>query len=291
LAPPLPICHLNGEYLPLAEARISPLDRGFLYADGVYEVVPVYAGRPFRYREHLHRLANSLTALQMRNPHDDAGWRRLFATLIERNGAGDLYVYLQVTRGAENGRNHAPLPNHLSPTVFAFCAPWPVKPAQRLALGMACVTAEDPRWARCDIKSVALLPNILLRQLAVDADAGETILLKGGRLTEASASAVHVVRQGELLTPARSQRLLPGTTRSAVEELARSCAIPCRDAAISEADLRGADEILLSAATREIDAVTQLDGKPVGSGKPGPVTLRLQQAFADLKAQLRNTAW
>ena len=191
------------------------------------------------------------------------------------NGGGDLYVYLQVSRGAEYGRNHAPLPE-VEPTVFAFCAPLPVTTDEQLERGVACITAEDSRWARCDIKSVALLANVLLRQQAVEAGAAETILLRDGWLTDASASGVHVVSNGEILTPPRSHRLLPGTTRGLIEELAAANGLPCRSAPVSEAALRGADEIWVSAATRGVLPVTRLDGAPVGAGKPGPVWKRMR---------------
>src|SRR5487761_848356 len=265
MADPFPICFLNGEYLPLTEARISPLDRGFLYGDGVYEVMPVYGGRPFRLEAHCARLTRSLGEIRMDDPLDRAQWCDIFAALIARNGGSDQYIYWQVTRGAERGRNHAPLPD-IPRTLFAFCVPLPVASPAVLEKGVSCVTADDTRWARCDIKSVALLANVLLRQLAVDAGAAETILLRNGELMEASASTVQVVIGGELRTPPNSRRILPGTTRGAVEELAARVGLPYRAAAISEAELRGADEIWICAATREVQPVTMLDGRPVGTG-------------------------
>ena len=290
MADPLPVCHLNGEFLALRDARISPLDRGFLFADGVYEVMPVFAGRPFRFGPHFDRLARSLAEIRMRDPHDREGWRTLVAELIERNGGGDQYVYLQVTRGAEYGRNHAPLPD-LPPTVFAYCAPLPRPPAEHLRHGIACVTAEDTRWSRCDIKSVALLANVLLRQLACDVGAQETILLRDGLLTDASASTVHVVRGGVLRTPPDSRWILPGTTRSVVEELATRIGLPWEAAQVSEAELHAADEIWLAAATREVSSVTRLDGKPVGAGEPGPQFRRLRAAFDEMKRKLASQPW
>src|SRR5689334_15575102 len=218
MAEPFPICYLNGQYLPIDEARISPFDRGFLYSDGAYEVMPVYGGRPFRFEAHADRLTRSLAEIKMEDPHTRAEWRNLISTLISRNGGGNQYVYWQVTRGAEFGRNHAPLPK-IPRTVFAFCAPLPVTTAATLEKGVACLTTEDTRWARCDLKSVSLLANILLRQQAVDAGAAEIILLKDGQLREASSSAVHVVIGGAILSPPRSQAILPGTTRSAMEEV------------------------------------------------------------------------
>jgi D-alanine transaminase len=290
MAEPLPICHLNGEWLPLREARISPLDRGFLYADGVYEVMPVFAGRPFRFAEHFDRLARSLRELRMRDPHSRAQWRDLVARLVERNGGGDQYVYLQVSRGAEYGRNHAPLPQ-VEPTVFAFCAPLPCPTPEQVTRGIACITAIDTRWARCDIKSVALLANVLLRQLAVDAGAQETILLRDGMLTDASASTVHIVISQVLVTPPDSNLILPGTTRQVVEELADRTGLRRETRPVTEAELRSADEIWLAAATRNISSVTLLDGKPVGTGRPGPLWQRLSREFDALRSELAAQPW
>ncbi len=290
MAEPLPICYLNGEFLPLRDARISPLDRGFLYSDGVYEVMPVYGGRPFRFEAHAQRLTRSLAGIRMEDPHTRAQWRELISTLISRNGGGDQYIYWQVTRGAEFGRNHAPLPK-IPRTVFAFCAPLPVTPAAVLESGVECVTAQDTRWAQCDIKSVSLLANVLLRQLAVDANAAETILLRDGELMEASASAVHIVSGGVIISPPNSRKILPGTTRSALEDVANRAGIAYESAAISEAQLRSADEIWISAATREVQPVTRLDGKPVGSGKPGPLWRRLYEHWIEYKRELAGQPW
>lgn len=290
IAEPLPTCYLNGEYLPLEQARISPFDRGFLYGDGVYEVMPVYGGRPFRLEAHCERLTRSLAEIRMADPRSRAQWCDLFATLIARNGGGDQYVYWQVTRGAERGRNHAPLPS-VPRTVFAFCAPLPLAPPAVLEQGVACVTAPDTRWARCDIKSVALLANVLLRQLAVDAGAAETILLRDGELLEASSSTVHVVIGGELRTPPNSRKILPGTTRGVVEELAVRTGLPCRAAPVTESDLRHAEEIWISAATREVQPVTRLDGQPVGTGRPGPLWRRVYDEFQRWKQELQHQPW
>ena len=290
MADPLPWCHLGGAWLPLREARISPLDRGFLYADAVYEVVPVYRGRPFRFAEHLARLERSLAAIGIPNPHDAAGWRALCGELIERNSGGEQYFYLQVSRGAEYGRNHAP-PAGLAPTVFAFCAPLPAADPAQLERGIACVTAEDIRWARCDIKSVSLLANVLLRGEAVRAGAAETILLRAGQLTEASSSAVHVVLGDVLVAPPETHAILAGTTRAVVEELADAAGLRRQTRPVSEAELRGADEIWLSAAVRGLAAVTSLDGRPVGSGATGPWFRRLHRDFRALADRLAGTPW
>ena len=278
MAEPLPTCHLNGALLPLRDARISPLDRAFLFGDGVYEVVAAPGGRPHRLHANLARLEYSLGELRIRNPHTAPQWRALVQELIAANGGGDMYVYLQVSRGAEFGRNHAPLPD-VTPTVFAFCAPLPPATPELLARGVSCITATDTRWARCDIKSVALLANVLLRQQAVDAGATETILLREGWLTDASSSAVHVIIGGEIRTPPRSHQMLPSTTRCLMEELATAHAMPWRSTPVSEAQLRQADEVWLSSATRGVLAVSKLDGQPVGTGSPGPAWRRMRALF------------
>lgn len=290
MAEPLPLCYLNGEFVPLREARISPLDRGFLYSDGAYEVMPVYQGRPFRFEAHTTRLTRSLAEIRMEDPLTRMEWRSLLSTLITRNGGGDQYIYWQVTRGAELGRNPAPLPD-VPRTVFAFCSPLPVISPSVLENGVPCITAEDIRWARCDVKSVSLLANVLLRQLAVDANAAETILLREGMLMEASSSAVHIVTGGVIVSPPSSHKILPGTTRSAMEEVATQAGISYASAEISEQQLRTADEIWISASTREVQAVTRLDGEPVGAGKPGPVWRRLYDQWQAYKHELASQPW
>jgi D-alanine transaminase len=290
MAMPLPVCYLNGDYLPLAQARVSPLDRAFLFADAVYEVMPVYGRRPFRFAAHCERLARSLRELGMEDPHSREQWHAMIATLIERNATDDIYVYWQVTRGAEFGRNHAPLPK-LERTVFAFCAPLTLPDQAQLARGVSCVTALDNRWGRCDIKSTALLANILLREQAAQAGASETILLRDGQLTEGSASAVHVVLDGELVTPALSPQVLPGLTRGAVEKMAQRAGLTVRSAPICEAQLRSASEVMLSAATREVIAVTQLDGAAVGTGAPGPVWRAIHAGLQEYKQELAQRPW
>jgi D-alanine transaminase len=282
MAPPLHWCLLNGERLPLTAARISPLDRSFLFGDGIYEVMPVYDGQLFRPGSHLDRLARSATAIQLANPYRHEQWLSMLRELVADNGGGDQYLYLHLSRGAEFGRNHAPLPQ-IPPTVFIYGSPWPQPAEKTLREGLACITATDTRWSRCDIKSVALLANVLLRQLAVEAGANETILLRDGELMEASASTVHIVRDGRLLTPPNSARILPGTSRSVVEELADELGIARADARIGETELRAADEIWLAAATREVQPVTRLDGRAVGTGAPGPVWRRIYDAWQQLK--------
>jgi D-alanine transaminase len=290
MADPFPICYLNGARLPLEEARISPLDRGFLYADGAYELMAVYAGRPFRFDAHRGRMTRSLNEIQMRDPHTHEEWHEILGQLVTANGGGDQYVYWQVTRGAERGRNHAPLPD-IPRTVFAFCAPLPMTPPSALESGVKCVTTHDNRWARCDIKSISLLANVLLRQLSVDAGAVETILLRDGDLMEASSSAVHVVIDGEIRTPPRSQKILPGTTRSVMEEMATRVGIPFRSTPVSEAELRAASEVWISSTTKEVQPVSALDDKPVGSGKPGPLWRRVYDELQRYKRELSGTPW
>jgi D-alanine transaminase len=285
---PLPICYLNGHYTPLAEARVSPLDRAFLFGDAVYEVIPVYASRPFRLREHLDRLNRSLAGIRMAAPQSHADWARLCQELIERNSAAEAHIYLQVTRGAEFGRNHA-WPDDLQPTVFAYVTAMEPMPPSFLEHGVAAVTAAETRWARRDIKSTALLANILLKKLAADAGAFETIMLENGELTEGSSTTVHVVKGGVIHTPPNGRQILPGTTRDVVSLLAERLNVRCESARVSEAALRAADEIWLAFATRGVLPVTTLDGAPVGLGKPGALFKRMSGAFIEYTHELEAT--
>jgi D-alanine transaminase len=285
---PLPICYLNGTYQPLAEARVSPLDRAFLFGDAVYEVVPVYGSRPFRLREHLDRLNRSLTGIRMPAPLSHADWAHLCQELIGRNSAREAYLYLQVSRGAEFGRNHA-WTEDLQPTLFAYITALDPVPAAFLEHGVAAVTAADTRWARRDIKSTALLANVLLKKLSVDAGAFETILIENGELTEGSSTTVHVVTGGVIRTPSNGPRMLPGTTREVVSLLAERLNVRFESAAVTEAALRAADEIWLAFATRGVLPVTTLDGTPVGSGKPGPLFKRISGAFSEYTQELAGT--
>jgi len=284
---PLPICYLNGHYLPLASATISPLDRGFLFGDAVYEVIPIYGGRPFRCREHLDRLTRSLAAIRMPAPMSHADWVAIFLELIGRNSAEgkDVHLYLQVSRGAEFGRNHA-WPEGLAPTSFAYLSPLEPLSESLLENGVAAVTARDTRWARRDIKSTALLANVLLKKLAQDAGAFETILLEDGVLTEGSSTTVHVIRAGTLHTPPNGSHILPGTTRDVVTELAERLEMPSEVGPVSESALRGAAEIWLSFSTRGVLPVTRLDGMVVGDGRPGPAFRRLYAAFEAYRREL-----
>src|ERR1700674_13945 len=285
---PLPICYLNGNYLPLAEARVSPLDRAFLFGDAVYEVFPIYASRPFRLREHLDRLNRSLAGIRMMAPLAHAGWAELCRELISRNSAHDAYLYLQVTRGAEFGRNHA-WPVDLKPTLFAYVTALEPLPPSVLEQGVSAVTATDTRWARRDIKSPSLLANVLLKKLGADAGAFETILLEKGELTEGSSTTVHVVNQGVIRTPPNGHRILPCTTRDVVTELAARLGVRCDSSRVTENELRSADEMSLAFAARGVLPVTTLDGVAVGTGKPGPLFKRMSTAFADYTRELAGT--
>jgi D-alanine transaminase len=285
---PLAICHLNGSYLPLAQAQVSPFDRAFLFGDAVYEVVPVHGGRPFRLRHHLDRLNRSLAGIRMEPPRSHAEWATICARLLEQDGARESYIYIQVTRGCEFGRNHA-WPDGLAPTLFAYVTALEPTPRKLLDEGVAAVTAAEIRWARRDIKSTALLANVLLKRLAADAGAYETIMLENGELTEGSSTTVHVVSNGVIHTPPNGHRILPGTTRDVVWELALRLRLECRASAVPESLLRAADEIWLSFATRGVLAVTSLDGRPVGGGTPGPLFKRLDAAFCGYIQEIAGT--
>jgi D-alanine transaminase len=282
------IVFLNGSFLRMDEARVPVLDRGFIFADGVYEVIPVYARRPFRLQEHLRRLQYSLDQIRLANPYPDQEWSRLVLELIARCPHPDQGLYLQVTRGVAK-RDHA-FPKGAKPTVFMMTNALSTPSPEAVANGVAAITAADNRWLRCDIKSIALLGNVLMRQLAVEAGANETILIRDGWLTEGSASNVFVVRNGVILTPPKSNLILPGTTYDVVLELAAKAGMPVAVRPVSEAELRGADELWLTSATREVLAVNSLDGKPVGAGAPGPVFRHMHALFRDFKKALGSGA-
>jgi D-alanine transaminase len=282
------ICFLNGEYKPLAQASVSVLDRGFIFGDGVYEVVPAYARRLFRFDEHMARLARSLAKLRIPNPASREDWlarcRKLVASLPE----ADQVVYLQVTRGVAP-RDHV-MPEGITPTVFMMSNPMkPATPEQRHH-GVACTSARDFRWERGDIKSISLLGNVLARQMSADQGALETIMFRDGWLTEAAASNVWIVKDGALLGPPKSEHVLEGIRVELLHELCEDEGIPYHLKPISESDVRSADEVMLSSATKEVLPVTKLDGEPVGHGalrgKPGPVYARLYEAYQRAKATM-----
>lgn len=281
---PLPLVWLDGRLLPLAEARISPLDRGFLFGDGVYEVLPVYEGRAYRFDAHIERLDRSLREIRMAPVLDRGGWLAALGKLVHGNGGGDLLLYVQVTRGVEPDRNHVPAAG-TKPTVFALVAPLPAVPAGLIERGTAAITAPELRWARCDIKTISLLANVLLRWQASDGGATENILHRDGWLTEGSTSSVHVVSAGRIATPPQTNAILPGTTRSVLLELAARAGIASERRPVAESELRAADEILIASAGGGIRAVTFLDGKPVGGGTPGPVFRRIHEGFLASKRE------
>ncbi len=282
--------YLNGQYMPIEEAKISVLDRGFIFGDGVYEVIPVYSRKAFRLAEHLRRLQHSLDGIKLANPHSDNGWTDIINELIARNAAQDQYLYLHITRGAAK-RDHA-FPNPpVKPTLFMMSNPLLTPPAELLHSGIACITAPDNRWLRCDIKAIALLPNVLLRQMAIDAGCAETILIRDEAfMTEGAASNIFVVKNGKLLAPPKDNLMLPGITYDVVLELAATNGIPHEVRRIAVAEVFGADELLLTSSTKEVLAITRLDGKPVGTGKPGAMFARLHALYQDFKRDVMRAA-
>ena len=264
------------------------MDRGFIFGDGVYEVIPVYSRKAFRLESHLQRLQHSLDGIKLANPHSRAEWAAIVNELIARNAGEDQYLYLHITRGAAK-RDHA-FPNPpVRPTIFMMSSPLPTPPAALLQSGVCAVTAQDNRWLRCDIKSIALLPNVLLRQMAVDAGCTETILIRAGSaagdafLTEGAASNIFVVKNGKLLAPPKDKLMLPGITYDVVLEIATANSIPHEVRRISAAEVFSADELLLTSSTKEVLPITRLDGKPVGNGKPGTMFAKLHKLYQDFK--------
>ncbi|HEX2493603.1 MAG TPA: D-amino acid aminotransferase [Steroidobacter sp.] len=286
MADPLPICYLNGEYAPLREARLSPLDRGFLFADSVYEVLPVFKGRMFRFREHFDRLARSLNEIRMTSPHTHEQWLAILEELIRRNGGADMYVYVQVTRGIEFGRNHA-FPACTSPTIFAMASPLPTLTPEQRTGGLIAITVEDFRWGRCDIKTTALLANVLMKQQAAEAGANEAIIVRDGEVLEGASSSVFIVIDGCIVTPPNTRRILQGTTRDAVIEIAADAErVEIRSVSVEE--MMSATEVWISAATRDVLPITRIDGRPVGEGRPGPVWRGMSAAFESLRVRLAD---
>ena len=281
--------YLNGDVLPVSQAKVSVLDRGFIFGDGIYEVVPVYGGRLFRFDEHLARLSRSLSKLRISNPHPREQWlqhcRQLVAGTQEATGASDQLVYIQVTRGVAP-RDHV-MPPGITPTVFMMANPMKAATPEQRHQGVACTTARDFRWERGDIKSTSMLGNVLARQMSADHGAVETIMFRDGFLTEAAASNVWVVHEGALLGPPKSEHVLEGIRVELLRELCEECGIAYNLRPIPEADVRAADEVLLTSATKEVLPVTKIDGEPVGHGalrgKPGPVYAKLYEAYQQAK--------
>lgn len=277
----MPLVYLNGDYLPLEVARVSVMDRGFLFGDGVYEVIPVYSRRPFRLGTHLDRLSASLAGIRLDNPLAAADWHRHLEEVIRRSETEDLGLYIQVTRGPAP-RDQA-FPAQARPTVLIMPLPLAPPSPELVASGVAAITAPDNRWQRCDLKATSLLANVLLRQLSVDAGCTETLLLRDGWLTEGTSSNVFAVLDGVVTTPPASHLTLPGVTSDVVLELAARLALPLVQRPIPEAELRQAEELWLTSSTKEVLAVTRLDGQPVGEGRPGPLFLRIHGAYQDYK--------
>lgn len=277
------LVYLNGEFLPLVEAKVSVMDRGFLFGDGVYEVIPVYGRQPFRLDEHLRRLDDSLSGIKMRSPLSRDEWAAVFARLID--GDQDQSIYLQVTRGAAPKRDHA-IPAGIEPTVFAMCTPIAPLPTE----GVRAVTVQDIRWLRCNIKAVTLLANVLLKQEAIDLGCAEAILVREGHAVEGAASNLFALIGGTLVTPPKGFELLPGITRDLVLELAEADGIPTVQRAIRADELPRAEEIWLTSSTREIMPVVELDGAAVGAGTPGPLWHHVQGLYQAYKETLRQRA-
>ena len=280
------IAYLNGEFLPLSKARISPLDRGFIYGDGVYEVIPVYSHRVFRLQDHLRRLERSLDGIRLPNPHSHMQWTQIIRELVQRSPHQDQSLYVQVTRGVAK-RDHA-FPKGVPATVFLMTNALSVPTQEAVDGGVAAITLPDNRWLRCNLKTTSLLPNVLLRQLAVDAGAVEAVLLRDGLLTEGAASNIFVVKDGVLLVPPKSHLILPGITYDVVLELAQEHGMRCQIREVSETELRAAHELWLSSSTREVLAITRLDGQAVGDGRPGALIRRMYALFQELKVQVRR---
>ncbi|HSN18778.1 MAG TPA: D-amino acid aminotransferase [Gammaproteobacteria bacterium] len=284
MAAPLRNAYLNGVFLPLTEARLSPLDRGFLFGDGVYEVIPAYAGRLFHLPAHLKRLQHSLDGIRLKNPLSSERWTSLLQELVQKNGGGDQAVYLQVSRGADVGRDHT-FPAQAPATVFAMSSPLSGLSEELKSQGAKVVTLQDIRWQRCDIKCTALLGNVLLRQQAADAGCHEGILIRDGHITEGTASSLFVVEDGVLVTPPDGPELLPSITRDVVLKLAERVHLPVRRDRLPLSALERAEEVWLASSTREVYAVTRIDGQPVRDGIPGVQWKRMYALFQEHKQE------
>ena len=275
---------LNGKLLPAEQATVSVLDRGFIFGDGVYELVPVYSRVPFRLDEHLARLERSLGETRIRNPYSRAEWRSHIYKLIDAQGFDDQSIYFQVTRGVAK-RDHA-FPKDAAPTVFMMSNPLVNPLPAQVENGAAAVSAPDNRWFRCDIKSISLIGNVLLRQVSAEAGAAETILFRDGKLTEASASNVFIVKRGVIQSPPKTNLILPGITYDVITELARANGLPLEFRDIPEAEVRAAEEVWVSSSSKEVLAIVELDGKRVGDGRPGPVFRRMHQLYQEFKQKV-----
>lgn len=280
------IVYLNGDFTPADQAKVSVYDRGYLLGDGVYEVIPVYAGKAFLLEQHLQRLQNSLDGVRIDNPHSDEQWTHIINDLIAQNNGGDQSLYLQVTRGVAP-RDHV-FPVGVTPSVFMMSNPLQPVAESWKNEGIKAITTADIRWMRCDIKAITLLANSLMKQLAQDAGAQEALLIRDNYLTEGSASNAYAVIDGIIFTAPRDEKILPGITRQLVMELAAKNDMPLHERAVSESALRNADEIWISSSTKEVVPVTLLDGEIVGSGKPGPVWQQMDSLFQQYKQEIAD---
>ena len=282
------IAYLNGQLLPIEEAKVPALDRGFLFGDGVYEVIPVYAGRLFRFKQHIARLENSLQGIRLPMEQTLQDWANICHQLIEQNSLNNASIYLQITRGAYPERNHD-FPANPSPTIFAMITALPevqAVPSDKDLQGISVITAEDIRWQRCDIKAITLLANCMLKQQALECDANDTILVRGGVAFEATSSNLFIVRDGVIITPPLSEHLLPGITRDFLLWLAEQHGILTEQRLIPEHELLQADEIWLTSSTKEIRPVTRLNDVTIGNGTAGPVWRQMYDHYQQLKVQL-----
>lgn len=277
------IVYLNGDFTESQNATVSVLDRGFVFGDGVYELIPCYSRKCFRLAEHLQRLQNSLDAVRIKNPHSNAEWEKIFSEIIQRNDVTDGGLYVQVTRGVAP-RDHI-FPENTQPTVFAMIKPLPEYEASVYTEGLKCITVDDIRWRLCNIKAISLLPNVLMRQKAAEADCAEAIFIRESLLTEGAASNVFVVRDGVLMTPPKSQYLLPGITRDVILELAQRHQVPFREQQITRDQLKQAEEIWITSSLKELMPVCMLDGEAVGEGKPGPIWKTMFDHFQNFKQE------
>jgi D-alanine transaminase len=280
--------YLNGATLPLEQACIPVMDRGFLFGDGIYEVIPVYGGRLFRLQEHLTRLNRSLDAIGITNPHSDQQWQQILDDLISNSDHGDeLTLYLQITRGAGTSRDHA-IPADISPTVFAMASATKPPTDEQRQQGVSCITAEDIRWLRCDIKAITLLPAVLMRQQAAAAGAADALLVRDGQVTEGSVTSLFAIVGDTLVTPPQSHLLLPGVTRELVLELAAQANMTIEQRAIPLTELYDADELWITGSTKEVLAVVEVDGKPIGTGQPGPHFQQMLDRYRAYKQAFRE---
>lgn len=281
------IVYLNGDYKPVEEATVPVMDRGFLFGDGVYEVVPVFGNKLLRADEHLNRLQNSLDRISLANPHSDDEWAEIFSSLLERNAGDDRAIYLQISRGVYPKRDLAIKPGY-PPTVFAMVLQVTPPDLERVSAGITVITVDDFRWQACDIKSTSLVANVMLKQQAVAAEVDDAILLKNCRVSEGTASNVFVVKNNVLITPPTGHKLLPGITRDLVIEIAKNNTILVEEREVKEAELYTADEIWMTSSTREIAPVIRLNGEVVGSGTAGEMWQRIMALYQQYKQQLRN---